>query len=83
MTFLEHINAFERLHALILTKSTSTPEQLAKRLFLTLSTLYSMLHLMKERGAPIIYNKNRPSYQYEFDVSIILFEILPVNSLIK
>ena len=80
MAFLKNLEDYQRLHAFIKTKSTGTPEQLAKRMLICKSTIYEMLRFMKEHGAPILYNKDRPSYQYEYDIEIEFFKVKPVDN---
>ena len=52
-------------------------------MFISESTIYEMLRFMKEHGAPILYNKDRPSYQYDYDVDIEFFKVKAVDNLKK
>ena len=61
---LEIFNRLERLDILIRTRSTGTPQELAKRLNMSERNLYHFLDVMKDLGAPIFYCKTRKSYYY-------------------
>ncbi len=69
------IERFKRLDAIIQNKSSGTPAELAVRLEISESTLYEFIAVMKELGAPIIYDKYAKRYGYEnegyFNVSFI------------
>ena len=73
-----HINIerITRLHYLISHASTGTPEQLALKLSVSEATLYRDLQMMRNAGAPIIYNSIRQSYVYErsVDLKLLSFE---------
>jgi predicted DNA-binding transcriptional regulator YafY len=60
-----YLNRLESIDRLIRTKATGSPQQLADRLQISVSLLYTLIVTMKERGAPIKYNKSRCSYYYE------------------
>lgn len=70
----EILKRLERLDYLIRIKGTGTPANLAHRLGVSERCIYSYIQLMKERGAPIKFSKDRKSYYYEkdgiFDVCI-------------
>jgi len=54
-----------RLDNFIRMAATGTPEVLAERLGISRSSLFELISYMKEEmKAPIIYNRNRPSYVY-------------------
>ncbi len=56
-----------RLDRLIRMKATGSPEQLAEKLGLSRSTLFEDISFLKEEmGAPISYDRHRPSYFYEY-----------------
>lgn len=49
---------------LIRIKSAGSPKQLAIRLSISERSVYELLHLMKELGAPIRYCRLRKTYYY-------------------
>lgn len=54
----------ETLDYLIFSRSTGTPDQLARRLSISKRSLYEFLALMKDLGAPIAYNRALRTYYY-------------------
>lgn len=62
--FLQLFNRLERIDYLIRSKSTGTPDELARRLEISERTLYAFIHEMRAMGAPIGYSKARRSYYY-------------------
>ena len=60
-----------RLHHLIKTKSTGTPQQLAEKLNCSEASVYRRLKVLKEdHGLPIEFCADRGCYYYDGDVSI-------------
>ena len=56
-----------RLDQLIRRKVTGTPDELARRLEMSRSSLFEMIAFLKEEmKAPIVYISSRPSYVYEY-----------------
>lgn len=64
-TLREHIQTLQRIHEHIRRSGTGTPEEFAKRINVTRTTLYRRLDELKAFGAPIRYNKFRGSFYYE------------------
>jgi predicted DNA-binding transcriptional regulator YafY len=63
--FERTIETLKRMDSLIRTKATGTPNELARKLNVSPSTIYEYLLLMKNiLGAPIHYCKIRKSYYY-------------------
>ena len=57
----------DRLDNLIRHKATGSPDELAERLGLSRSSLFDIIAFLKEEmRAPIYYDRNRPSYMYEY-----------------
>ena len=57
----------DRLDGLIRRAATGSPEELAKRLGMSRSSLFEFIaYLKEEMRAPIIYNAARPSYMYSY-----------------
>lgn len=65
MTFLEKLKTVERVDQLIRLKCTGTPDELARKLGLTRSTVYEIIECMKNMDVDIKYCKNRKSFYYE------------------
>ncbi len=65
MKAIQHLMRLQRLHLLISRKSTGKPEDLAQRLNVSRATLFRHLEELRAFGAPLEYNKNRETYQYQ------------------
>ena len=61
------IERFKRIDEIIQNKSSGTPAQLAARLDISESTLYEFIAVLKELGAPILYDKSAQRYYYSED----------------
>ena len=65
MKRLVNLQKVARMDNLIRHASTGTPEQFAKQLGMSRSTLFeTIMYLKEEMNAPIIYDHTRPSYIY-------------------
>jgi len=73
MKRLIDIVKLSRLDSLIRRAATGSPEELARRLDMSRSSLFELISYLKEEmGAPIIYNRNRPSYMYSYTPKFFL-----------
>ncbi len=70
----------ERMHLLIKRRGTGTPRDFANRLNLSKASLHRHIEIMKELGAPIVYNIRKQSYEYSYDVEFH-FGFLPMKLL--
>jgi predicted DNA-binding transcriptional regulator YafY len=59
------IRKLKRLDRLIRRQATGTPPELAKKLESSKSTIYRLIKILKNNGAPISYCKHRKSFYYE------------------
>lgn len=71
MNFLEKIELLKRMDYFIRCKGTNTPQRFARRLRLSIPTMYRNLELLKAKGAKIGYDNDRPSYFYEEPFDLI------------
>lgn len=72
------IERFEKIDYLIAKKGTGNPATFANKLNISESTLYEYLNELKEKGAPILYNKYKETYfYYEEGRFKIIFEKNP------
>jgi HTH domain len=83
MTFSEQIEALERLHSLIRRKATGTPEELAKRFRVSVGTIYNFVKILRNKDMPIHYCREKETYYYEYDVDLVLFQVVPKEDLRK
>ncbi len=65
-----------RLHHLIRTRSTGTPQQLADKLGCSVSTLHEKIKLIREHSLPVCYSRHRQCYYYDGEVSIFFNVVL-------
>jgi DeoR/GlpR family transcriptional regulator of sugar metabolism len=75
MTFIEQLEALERLHELIRRKGTGTPEQLAERFKVSVGTIHNLIKILRNKGLPVLYCRDRQTYYYEYEVDVFLFVV--------
>jgi hypothetical protein len=83
MTFIEQVDALERLHNLIRLKATGTPEQLAERFNVSLGTINNWLKILRRKDLPVLYCRFRETYYYEYEVEVFLFVVKTKEDLRK
>lgn len=68
-TYIDRINL---MHKLIKQRRTGTPEELARRLGLSVSRLARVVEYLRDQGAPIEYDRRLMTYYYcyPFEISI-------------
>lgn len=71
MKLQSYLYAMRKLHQVISAGQTGTPEQLAEWLGVSVSTLYNYLNIMKDVGAPIIYDRKAKTYRYQVPVDFV------------
>ena len=59
-----HFNRLEHLDYLIRLKATGNPDSLAKKMCLSVRTIFGYIDILKSLGAPIAYNKEKQTYDY-------------------
>ncbi len=59
------LERIRRIDELIASKATGTPKQFARKLQISKSTLYEILKVLKDLGAPIVYDTERSTYVYK------------------
>jgi predicted transcriptional regulator len=72
MGIFKHIERISRLHKLIQAENTGQPDELAKRLGISRSSLYNMIDELKSYDAPIKYSRAGETFLYTktFDLKI-------------
>ncbi|MEN9611834.1 MAG: hypothetical protein RLZZ628_2648 [Bacteroidota bacterium] len=75
MSFMEQIEALERLHHLIKRKATGTPEQLAARFQVSIGTIKNLIKILKHKDLPIAYCRDTQTYYYECELEVYFFSI--------
>ena len=64
MEIRAYFEQIKYLNKLIRQQRTGTPEQLAKKMQISVATLYRRLRVLKEAGVPIKYYRNLQRYAY-------------------
>ncbi|QEC52448.1 HTH domain-containing protein [Anseongella ginsenosidimutans] len=59
-----HFNRLEYLDSLVRKKATGSPEELAKKLRISVRSVHVWIDKLKDMGAPIAYDKQRRTYCY-------------------
>ena len=72
MEFLQKIQVIERVDGLIKLKSTGTADDLSRRLCVSRRSVYNILELMRNMGAPIEYCQIRRTYYYSHQCDFVL-----------
>jgi predicted DNA-binding transcriptional regulator YafY len=75
MTFIEQLEALERLHLLIQRKATGTPEQLAGRFNVSPRTIRNFIQILKYRDLSVNYCRGSQTYYYESEVEVQFFYV--------
>ena len=73
MSILKYIDRLKHMDSLLRRNATGTPEQFARKLGISKSTLYDNLKDLKELGAEIGYCKYLESYYYYEDDCALFF----------
>ncbi len=55
---------FPEIDSFIFKENTGTPAELAEKIHKSKSSIYRLLHVMKDAGAPIKYCKQYQTYRY-------------------
>ncbi|HNW57409.1 MAG TPA: hypothetical protein PKM69_06525 [Bacteroidales bacterium] len=73
MKIFAYLERIGMMHRMIQRQATGTPEECARRLGVSRTTLYELIDELKLRGAPISYSKTAKTFYYTspFDVTII------------
>lgn len=71
MNFIKQIKRITKMHKLISSEKTGTPEIFAKKLSLSRSQLYNELDVIKELDAPVRYCKKKESFYYTAPFELI------------
>jgi predicted DNA-binding transcriptional regulator YafY len=72
MKVFEYLDRIGKMHRMVLRQNTGTPEECARRLGVSRTTLYELIDELRSRGAPIIYSKSAKTFYYSrpFDIDI-------------
>ena len=78
MKILKHLKRLQEIHEAIKNQNTGRPQEFAKKLNISVSSLYTTLEELKNTGFPIEFSRKYSSYIYssfcelEVNYSVIL-----------
>jgi len=72
LEFLQKTKIIERVDQLIKLKSTGTADDLSKRLCVSRRSVYNILELMRNMGAPIEYCQISRTYYYSHQCDLVI-----------
>ncbi len=72
MKLFEYLDRISMMHKLVSRQKTGTPEELARHLGVSRTTLYELLDELRSRGAPITYSKSAKTFFYSqpYDIAV-------------
>ena len=70
MKVFEYLDRISLMHTLVVRRKTGTPDEFARQLGISRTSLYELLDEMKLRGAPIGYSKSCRTFFYEYPFEI-------------
>lgn len=71
MKILDQVYRLQRIDNMIRTESTGIPKEFAKKIDVSVSTLFELLNCLKQLGAEIYYNRERLTYTYRVPTKLI------------
>lgn len=79
MSVFDKVKKLEAMNQLIAMKATGDPEEFARKLSISKSTLFRLLNELKDLGAKIVYNAGGRYYEFKSDHRFFI-GILPDQS---
>lgn len=70
MKNLKQLDRLRRIHHLIKLQNTGTPNELAKKLRISIRLLYLLLEYLKDLDAPLVFNRQSKTYYYTHDFEL-------------
>jgi predicted DNA-binding transcriptional regulator YafY len=72
MKVFKFLDRISMLHKLVSRQRTGTPEELARSLGVSRTTLYELIDELRSRGAPIAYSKSTKTFFYRqpYDIKV-------------
>jgi predicted DNA-binding transcriptional regulator YafY len=72
MKLFEYLDRISLMHKLVSRQRTGTPEELARRLGVSRTSLYELIDELRSRGAPIAYSKSAKTFFYRqpYDIAV-------------
>jgi len=72
MKVFEYLDRISMLHKHVANQGTGTPEEFARRLGVSRTSLYELIDELRSRGAPIAYSKSAKTFFYKqpYDIAV-------------
>jgi biotin operon repressor len=72
MKVFEYLDRISMMHKLVSRQRTGTPEECARQLGVSRTSLYELIDELRSRGAPIVYSKSARTffYRHPYDIEI-------------
>ena len=72
MKVFEYLDRINMMHKLVLRQKTGTPEEFARQLGVSRTSLYELIDELRSRGVPISYSKSAKTFFYKvpFDITV-------------
>ena len=72
MKIFEYLDRISMMHKLVSRQRTGTPEEFARQLGVSRTSLYELIDELKSRGAPIAYSKSAKTFFYRqpYDIAV-------------
>lgn len=72
MNTLKQIERLRKVHELIKTQNTGTPESLAQKLQISERQVFNCIEYLKELDAPVLYDRKAHTYFYETPFELLV-----------
>jgi biotin operon repressor len=72
MKVFEYLDRISMMHKLVSRQRTGTPEEFARQLGVSRTSLYELIDELRSRGAPIVYSKSAKTFFYRqpYDIAV-------------
>src|SRR5512138_134665 len=72
MKVFEYLERISKMHKLVSRRRTGTPEEFARELGVSRTSLYELIDELRSRGAPIAYSKSTKTFFYRqpYDIAV-------------
>jgi len=72
MKVFEYLDRISLMHKLVLRQKTGTPEEFARQLGVSRTSLYELIDELRSRGVPIAYSKSAKTFFYRqpYDIAV-------------
>jgi predicted DNA-binding transcriptional regulator YafY len=72
MKVFEYLDRISRMHKLVSRQNTGTPEEFARQLGVSRTSLYELIDELRSRGVPIAYSKSAKTFFYRqpYDIKV-------------